>query len=159
MEKIIKEKNIIKKNDELEELNNLKIELNNFFKKPIESYPHIEKKKYAQLQVKYSVILRGYYNNGIKSGEIEYPNEYSKSFKKYLIILLTKVSDTNHLYEGQMILNDFKRKFSKSEWPDGIDQKIQKYQELLKTARLLIKESNSEIGKNLFILATFILKM
>ena len=121
-------KNIIKKNDELEELNNLKIELNNFFKKPIESYPHIEKKKYAQLQVKYSVKLRGYYNNGIKSGEIPYPNGYSKSLNQYLIILRTKISNTNHLYEGEMILNDFKRKFSKSEWPEGIDQKIQKYE-------------------------------
>ncbi len=143
MEKIVKEKNIIKKDNEIKELNNLNIQLNKFFQKPIESYTHIEKKKYAQLQVEYSLILRGYYNNGIKSGEIPYPNEYSKSIKKYLIILLTKISNTNHLYEGEMILNDFKRKFSKSEWPEGIDQKIQKYRELLKTARLLIKESNS----------------
>ena len=144
MEKIVKEKNIIKKDNELEELNNLKNKLNNYFKKPIESYPYIEKEKYAKLQVKYSLILKGYYNNGIKSGEISYPNDYSKSFDKYLIILLTKVANTNHLYEGEMILNDFKRKFSKSEWPDGIDQKIQKYKELLKTASMLIKESNSK---------------
>ena len=143
MEKIVKEKNIIKKDKEIKKLNNLKVQLNKFFQKPIESYTHIEKKKYAQLQVEYSVILRDYYNNGIKSGEIPYPNEYSKSLNKYLIILLTKISNTNHLYEGEMILNDFKRKFSKSEWPEGIDQKIQKYKELLQTARLLIKESNS----------------
>ena len=143
MEKIVKEKNIIKKDNEIKELNNLKIQLNKFFQKPIESYTHIEKKKYAQLQVEYSVILRDYYNNGIKSGDIPYPNDYSKSLNKYLINLLTKISNTNHLYEGEMILNDFKRKFSKSEWPKGIDQKIQKYKELLQTARLLIKESNS----------------
>ena len=43
MEKIIKEKNIIKKNDELEELNNLKIELNNFFKNQLK-VTHILKK-------------------------------------------------------------------------------------------------------------------
>ena len=96
------------------------------------------------MQVKYSVILTGYYNNGIKSGEIEYPNEYSKSFKKYLINLIAKIANTNHLYEGEMILSDFKRKFSKSEWPDGIDQKIQKYKELLKIAMKLMKESKSK---------------
>ena len=33
MEKIVKEKNIIKKDKELKELNNLKIQLNKFFSK------------------------------------------------------------------------------------------------------------------------------
>ena len=143
MEKIVKEKNIITKDNELKELNKIKIELNNFFQKPIESYTHIEKKEYAKLQVEYSVILRSYYNKGVQYGKIPYNNEYSKKFEKYLINLLVKISDTNQLYQGSMILNEFKRKFLKSEWPDGIDQKIEKLRELQKSARTLIRNRSS----------------
>ena len=144
LEKMIKEKKVIKNEDELSKLNKAKSQLNKFYQKPIEDFSLIERREFAEYTVLYTLTLKKHLSEGIRTGIIPLKNDFNIALFKYKVNLNKKLVEIDNIINYITILKSFKNKFSKNEWPDDIDNFLDRNINLYNTTLNLINKMNSK---------------
>ena len=75
----------IKNHSKISELNEIKVKLDQYFKKPFEEYDFLNKEKYAKLHVEYTMLLFKFYNEELKLGKIPNKNDFRNALDRYIL--------------------------------------------------------------------------
>ncbi len=135
----------IKNHSKIDELNKIKVTLDDYLKKPFEEYDFLSKEKYAKLHVEYTMSLFKFYNEELKLGKIPNQNDFINGIDRYILNQKKYLNSFTKKFENKIILEEFTNKFPVTDWPTDIDKmltRIEKFNVLNKNIILASKSND-----------------
>ena len=146
----------IQDHDDFKKLKGIQLNLNDFIKKPFETFSSKEVKDFDKIYDEYIILLFKLYNEKLDSGKIPKDNTFVNSIDTYILYLKNEIKNFIYFIEDKKILKDFKQKFPESEWPNSmiisrynkelvldINKIIQNYDAYAKFRGFLLESYNS----------------
>ena len=116
----------IKNHSKINELNEIKVKLDEYLKKPIEEYEFFKKEKYAKLHVKYTSLLFKFYNEELKLKKIPNQNDFINALERYISNQKKYLNNYKVKFQNKLIIEDFMNEFSVNDWPNDIEIMLNK---------------------------------
>ena len=142
----------IKNHSKISELNEIKVKLDQYFKKPFEEYDFLNKEKYAKLHVEYTMLLFKFYNEELKLGKIPNKNDFRNALDRYILNQKKYINSFTKKFENKAILVEFTNKFPVVDWPTDIEKIINNIEKLnvLNKNMILYSEGNDIWNKFIY---------
>ena len=141
----------IKNHSKINELNEIKIKLDEYLKKPFEEYDFFNKENYAKLHVEYTMLLFKFYNEELKLGKIPNQNNFKSALDRYILNQKKYIDSFIKKFENKIILEEFTNKFQVIDWPTDIEKILNKIEKLNVLNKNMILASKSNDIWNKFI--------
>ena len=110
----------IKDHLDFKKLNKIRSNLNDLVNKPFDTFSSKEKKYFLDSYNQYNSLLFTLYNDELNSGKITKDNTFENSIDTYIINLKNEIKNFKYFIEDKKIIENFKQKFPKSEWPNSM---------------------------------------
>jgi transcriptional regulator with PAS, ATPase and Fis domain len=135
-------------NDHLDfnKINKIKLNINDYLNKSFETFSPQDQKLFLDQYNEYVTLLFKFYNEKLQSGKIPTKNDFQTSLNNYILDQKNILKEYRLILNDKNIFDDFKQKFSKTDWPNNFTDIIKKMDEFNKSDyKLMIGSKTNDI--------------